>query len=215
MQVSLVKIKDTVFLHTDCGSLVLTCYHGYIDMVQWLLRNDVDVDQCRDDGVTGLFMASKSEWTYQYSQIAVRKNSDVDLCCTDGYTPLINSCGGNNTRLVQLLMKYKPDIDAQTCYGGNALLYSVLLGNMEITQLLLQNNADCNVCMHKDGTTPLFYACEVGHEDIVRVLLDKGADTQICRLDGKSPLGIAIDNGHTSIEFILTEHKKRADQHSA
>ncbi|CAG2239053.1 ANKRD28 [Mytilus edulis] len=208
----------------------------------------------------------------------------------------------NNTRisnspsLVQSLLKHKPDINAQTYDGGNALYFSARDGNIEITQLLLENNADSSICIYskqyiaemiknhptrtlgelkqklfdtlvkstssrvteyvsqksvnyvfdvvagssplhiacfmgrkdvvnclldhnaninqkkEDGTTPLFYACEVGHEDIVQLLLHKGADSQISRLDGKSPLDITKYNGHTSIELILTEYKKMADQ---
>ncbi|CAC5356734.1 unnamed protein product [Mytilus coruscus] len=37
-------------------------------------------------------------------------------------------------------------INAQTYFGSNALIISALNGNIEITQLLLENNADCNIC---------------------------------------------------------------------
>ncbi|CAG2234007.1 unnamed protein product [Mytilus edulis] len=117
----------------NCGSgntpLILTCYDGYTDIVQWLLHNNVNVDQCRDDGVTGLFMASQEGHT------------DID-----GFTPLINACEGSYSSIVQLLMKHKPNIDAQTYGGCNALMFSAVNGNLEITQLLVKSNADCNVC---------------------------------------------------------------------
>ncbi|VDI68418.1 Hypothetical predicted protein, partial [Mytilus galloprovincialis] len=64
-QVTLASTKDTEIPKESCQSgntpLGCTCYFGYTDMVQWLLHNDVDVDQCRDDGVTGLFMASQKD----------------------------------------------------------------------------------------------------------------------------------------------------------
>ncbi|VDH97496.1 Hypothetical predicted protein, partial [Mytilus galloprovincialis] len=66
-QVKLANTKDTVEPKESCDygttSLVWNCYDGYTDMVQWMLRNDVVVDQCRDDGVSGLFMASQNVHT--------------------------------------------------------------------------------------------------------------------------------------------------------
>ncbi|CAG2192993.1 unnamed protein product [Mytilus edulis] len=45
-------------------------------------------------------------------------------------------------------MKHKPDINAQTYDGGSALYFSAWNGNIEITQILVENNADCNICAH-------------------------------------------------------------------
>ncbi|CAG2212561.1 unnamed protein product [Mytilus edulis] len=54
----------------------------------------------------------------------------------------------NSPSLVQPLMKHKPDVNAQTYVGGSALYFSALFGNIEITQLLLENNADSNICIY-------------------------------------------------------------------
>ncbi|XP_052083795.1 26S proteasome non-ATPase regulatory subunit 10-like [Mytilus californianus] len=48
----------------------------------------------------------------------------------------------------QLLMKHKPDINAQIFDGGTALYFSAFNGNMDITRLLLENNADYNISIH-------------------------------------------------------------------
>ncbi|CAG2229998.1 unnamed protein product [Mytilus edulis] len=45
-------------------------------------------------------------------------------------------------------MKHKPDINAQTNNGDNALLFSAFHGNLKITKLLLENDADCNICSY-------------------------------------------------------------------
>ncbi|XP_052072502.1 uncharacterized protein LOC127710593 [Mytilus californianus] len=37
--------------------IICACFEGYIDIVHWLLGNAVDVNQCRDDGNTSLYMA--------------------------------------------------------------------------------------------------------------------------------------------------------------
>ncbi|XP_063438387.1 ankyrin repeat domain-containing protein 29-like [Mytilus trossulus] len=192
----------------------MSCYDGHTDMVEWLLRNDVNVDQCRDDGVTGLCMASLQGHTnivklllernpyvnlcdkngcsplYLASQnghtdivkLLLERNPDVNLYHNDGWSPLLkasqkghtdivilllernpdpcdktplstsyvnnNTSISNSPSLVQPIMKHKPDINAQTYDGGNALYFSALFGNIEITQLLSENNADSNIRIH-------------------------------------------------------------------
>ncbi|XP_076080153.1 uncharacterized protein LOC143050939 [Mytilus galloprovincialis] len=299
--------------------LIIASDRGHTDIVRLLLERNPDVNQCNKDGCSPLLQASYNGHT-DIVKLLLERNADVNLCDKDGMSPLIQAsynghtdivrlllernpdpCNhniriSNSPSLVQSLLKHKPDIHAQTYDGGNALYFSAKDGNIEITQLLLENNADSSICIYskqyieeminnhptgtlgeikqelfdtlvrsksslvteyvsqksvdyvfdvvagssplhiacfmgrkdivnclldhnatfnqkkEDGTTPLFYACEVGHEDIVQLLLHKGADSQISRLDGKSPLDITKYNGHTSIELILTEYKKMADQ---
>ncbi|CAG2243155.1 unnamed protein product [Mytilus edulis] len=224
-QVTLASTKDTVIPKESCAS-------------GWLISACDNIEGC-------------------YTNIDLCNNNNVMLMHVV-----------ENISIVQLLLKHKPDINAQTDDGGDALYFSALNGFIDITQLLLENNADCNICMHSKtassnvrdfisdktvdygfdvvvSSSPLHIACfmgrtdvvhcllnyhvninitkedgdntiilcmcEVGHEDIVRLLLDKEADTQICRLDGRSPLNIATDNGHSSIVKMLTEHIKKEE----
>ncbi|CAG2202420.1 unnamed protein product [Mytilus edulis] len=231
-RVTLANTKDTVIPKEDCGSgntpLIVTCYYGYTDMVQWILHHDVDVNQCRDDGVTGL----------------------------DGFTPLIYSCESNHTSIVQLLLKHKPNIDAQTYAGGNALMFSAVNGNLEITQLLVKNNADCNVCCcskqsfidtiksHSSktleeekqgsfdylikkasshvadyiskktvnyvfdieaGCSPLHFACFMNRLDVVRCLLDHNANINMTNEDETTPLFFACELGNEDIVRLLLD----------
>ncbi|VDI73893.1 Hypothetical predicted protein [Mytilus galloprovincialis] len=46
-------------------------------------------------------------------------------------------------------MKHQLDINAQAYDGGSALYFSIWNENIEITQLLLANNADCNISAHR------------------------------------------------------------------
>ncbi|CAG2255528.1 unnamed protein product [Mytilus edulis] len=171
-QVKLANTKDTVEPKESCASgttpLVYICYDGYTDMVQWMLHNDVDVDQCRDTGASGLFMAKRNPDVNLYNKngfsplIKASLNGHTDIVrlllernsypCDN--TPLGTSCVNNNISisnspsLVQSLMKHKPDVNAQTYDGGNALYFSAFHGNLKITKLLLENDADCDICTY-------------------------------------------------------------------
>ncbi|XP_052081163.1 ankyrin-3-like [Mytilus californianus] len=236
--------------------LVGSCYYGYTDIVQWLLRNDVDVDQCRDDGNTGLIFASQNGHTdivklllekdpnvdlcdkegcsplFMASQeghtaivnLLLKTDSQINLCNKYGFTPLIMACGLNHTNTVKLLMKHKPNINAQTYDGGNALYFSAVNGNMEITKLLLENNADCNIfIMSKQCLTNKF-------NNIQRKTLDKekqelfdslvkntsshgtdyvrqkSVDYGFDVVAGSSPLHIACFIGRIDVVHCLLDH---------
>ncbi|CAG2209478.1 ANK [Mytilus edulis] len=196
-QVILASTKDTVVPKEDCGSgntpLVLTCYDGYTDMVEWVLHNGVYVDQCRDNGVTGLRMASQEGHTDIVKLLENIRKRKKNI-----YESLVKKVSPHVADYVnKKSVDYVFDVEA----GCSPLHLACFMGKIDVVRCLLDHNADINMTK-EDGTTPLFYACEVGHEDIVCLLLDKGADTQICRLDGKSPLTIATDNGHTSIDRL-------------
>ncbi|CAG2256102.1 ANK [Mytilus edulis] len=152
-------------------------------------------------------------------------------------TPLSTSYVNNNTRisnspsLVQPLLKHKPDINAQTYDGGSALYFSAWNGNIEITQILVENNADCNICAHSKqspckgtsnhitdyiskksieyafdveaGSSPLHISCFMGWIDVVNCLIDHHANINMTKEDGTTPLFNACELGHADIVRLL------------
>ncbi|CAG2188832.1 unnamed protein product [Mytilus edulis] len=88
-QVASASTKDTAIPKGVYGSgntpLILSCYLGFTDMVQWLLHNDVDVDQCRDDGVYGMYMACQEGETTIVNML-LENNPNLDLCDNEGVT---------------------------------------------------------------------------------------------------------------------------------
>ncbi|XP_071138918.1 inversin-like [Mytilus edulis] len=121
---------------------------GHTDIVKLLLERNPDVNLCDNDGYSPLIKASACGHTDIVRLLLERNPVPCDS------TPLSTSYAYNNISisnspsLLQPSRKHKPDINAQTWYGGNALYVSALNGNIDITQLLLQNNADSNICIY-------------------------------------------------------------------
>ncbi|XP_063400600.1 uncharacterized protein LOC134685097 [Mytilus trossulus] len=259
-QVALASTKDTVRPNDSCGSgttpLVDTSYDGYTDMVQWLLHNDVDVDQCRDDGVSGLLLASqnghtdivklllernpnvdicdKDGWSplimasiQGYTDIVkllLERSPNVDLCSKDGLTPLISAYIRNYTSIVQLLNKHKSNINVQTFDGGNASYFSAKNGNLEITKLLLENNADCNICIlsKQSMTDTLYYHPNITLDKVKQELFERLVENTFSHLKdyvskmpvdyafgvfaGSTPLHIACFMGEIDMVLCLLNH---------
>ncbi|VDI23922.1 Hypothetical predicted protein [Mytilus galloprovincialis] len=206
-QVKIANTKDTVEPMESCDfgttPLVWNCYDGYTDMVQWLLSNDVNVDQCRDDGVSGLFMASQKGHT-DIVKLLLERNPDVNLCDNDGVRPLFMASQNGHTDIVELLLERNLDVNLCDKVGCSPLFIASQQGHNDIVKLLLEINPDVNLC-DNDGCSPLFIASQQGHTDIVKLLLERNPDVNLCNNDGRSPLILASQNGHTDIVKLLLE----------
>ncbi|XP_071148573.1 uncharacterized protein [Mytilus edulis] len=212
-QVTLASTKDTVRPKENCASgntpLVDTCYTGYTDIVQWILHNDVDLDQCRDDGVTGLFMASQAGYT-DIVKLLLERNPNVDFCSKNGCSPLYMASQQGHTDVVKLLLERNPDVDLCDTVGCSPLLLASQEGHTEIVKLLLEKNPNVNLC-NKDGYSPLYMASQNGHTDVVKLLLEKNPNVDLCNKDGFSPLSMASYNGDTDIVKLLLEKNPNVD----
>ncbi|CAG2255585.1 unnamed protein product [Mytilus edulis] len=153
-----------------------------------------------------------------------QKDPNVNLCDEDGFTPLIESIWNNHTSIVHLLIKHKAEINAQTFDGGNALYFSALNGNLEITQELLENHADCNMCIHSKQslidtlTNHPRYTLDIGNKLLVDSLVKntsshvtdyvnkKSVDYAFDVVAGSSPLHIACFMGRLDVVRCLLNH---------
>ncbi|XP_076083582.1 uncharacterized protein LOC143054460 [Mytilus galloprovincialis] len=206
-QVILASTKDTVLPKENCGSgntpLILTCFRGYTDMVQWMLHNDVDVDQCREDGITGLLIASQEGHT-DIVKLLLEKNPNVDLCDKDGWSPLYNASYKGHTDIVKLLLEKNPNVDLCNKDGWSPLYWASYKGHTDIVKLLLERDPNVDLC-DKDGWSPLYMSSQNGHTDIVKLLLERDHNVDLCDKDGWSPLYMSSQNGHTDIVKLLLE----------
>ncbi|XP_071144069.1 ankyrin-1-like [Mytilus edulis] len=212
-QVALASTKDTVVPKESCASgntpLVHTCYDGYTDMVQWMLHNDVDVDQCRDDGVTGLYMASQEGHT-DIVKLLLEKDPNVDLCNNGGWSPLNTASIKGHTEIVKLLLEKDANVDLCNKDGWSPLKTASNKGHTDIVKLLLEKDANVDLCS-KDGLSPLNTASIKGHTEIVKLLLEKDANVDLCNKDGWSPLNTASKRGDTNIVKLLLEKDPNVD----
>ncbi|XP_063406706.1 ankyrin-1-like [Mytilus trossulus] len=212
-QVILASTKDTVRPKEEYGSgttpLIWNCYDGYTDMVQWMLHNDVDVDQCRDDRITGLFMASQQGHT-DIVKLLLEKNPNIDLCNKDGCSPLYRASTEGHTDIVKLLLEKNPNIDLCNKDGCSPLYRASRDGHTDIVKLLLEKNPNVDLC-NKDGWSPLYWASTGGHTDIVKLLLEKNPNVDLCNKNGCSPLYKASQVGHTDIVKLLLERNPNVD----
>ncbi|CAG2210516.1 unnamed protein product [Mytilus edulis] len=152
--------KDTVLPREHHGSgdtpLIRACYHDYTDMVQWMLTNDVDVNQSRNDSVTGLFMASQNGHS-DTVKLLLERNPEIDLCNKNGCSPLCIASHNGHSDTVKLLLERNPKIDLCENDGCSPLYIASHNGHSDTVKLLLERNPEIDLC-ENDGCSPLYIA---------------------------------------------------------
>ncbi len=78
-------------------------------------------------------------------------------------------------------------------------------------KILLNNGADVNCVVDKDGNTFLYFAAEEDCLQVVKFLLDAKANVNFKNINFETPLHCAVSNGHFEIVQVLIE--KGADIH--
>lgn len=157
------------------------------------------------------------ESTFQTVEFLLEKDLDPNVYSTEGYCPLIFAFV-KGIDMVELLIKYKADVNFQAKDGSYPIYFAAWLGNPEIVSLILEAGANVNQkgC---EGATPLCFACGFLGSlasffepseykpslETVKVLLKNGGDPTIPADNGSTPLDLAQKNGLTEIADLLSK----------
>jgi hypothetical protein len=129
----------------------------------------------------------------------------------------LNAVRRNDIKKVEKFLDSGFPIEFETWSGNNALLFAVIDGHKEMTEMLIRRGANFaryygHFALGDEGRqdTLLHIAAECGHKDIVNLLLehDKYDKSLINKVDGKknTALHLAAAKGHADIVTILLEH---------
>ena len=138
---------------------------------------------------------------YDVAMLLIRENANPNTE-HNGYTSLMMASYKGYSKIVELLVNAKADVNAQADDGTTALYLACCYGRVKIAITLL--NANANPSMAKnDGCTPLMVATEKGYNDIVKLLANAKADVNAQADDGATALYIACQNGNIQTALIL------------
>ena len=140
--------------------------------VRALLQRGFDGNTSNEQGLSGLFLAIKSE-SYKaadalldWPQIAAETRNPKDE------SALMIAALAGELDLCKKLIDKGADVNK---VGWAPLHYAATRGQVAVMRLLLDNDAYIDAAS-PNGTTPLMMAARYGSTDSVRLLLDEGAD---------------------------------------
>jgi len=128
----------------------------------------------------------------------------------------LHSCveKSDTTRVLELLKQgeHLILINQPNSNGVYPLHVAAKVGNVQIAEILIQNNAKGG-CLDQYGLTPLHYAARSGNKDVLIYLLKQKGTQVDCQEKGFwTPLHYATYYKHTDLVKILCEYKASVDE---
>ncbi len=169
-----------------------------------------NIDSCKRGSYseTALQRALKND-NIEMAQLLITHGANVNFI--NNYVKsehiLINAIKKNNINLINLILKFNPDINckarADKLKGNTALMCAVSNSNISIVKLLIQAKADVNA--HNEmGQTALEIAIELKHEDIISLLIENQANIDVINpKTNTTMLQDAIKNNNTENLILL------------
>ncbi|XP_062849690.1 oxysterol-binding protein-related protein 2 [Trichomycterus rosablanca] len=169
-------------------TLHLASYFGQKDIVEELLKTEVDLNGQNDEGDTALHLAALSG----------RKEVVLLLLRYDASATLLNGSAQSprditeDDEVITMLEAAERREDRKM---EERLLGATREGNMtDLAQLLSSNRPPDVNCKDSEGNTALLIAASRGHKECVDILLNSGANINAINKKGQSVLDLAKDD---------------------
>ena len=118
--------------------------HASIEFIETLLENGLELTQVDDDGLSALDIAIKFK-REDIIDFCVKKGMNVnDTSRPSGITPIVLAACFNNTKIVEKLIKYGAEVNAQDNNGMSAKDYAKKLGQKKMVAFLHEHGARHN-----------------------------------------------------------------------
>jgi len=170
------------------------------NIINYLLKLNIDVDQQDNEGTTALMRASIEY--IQIVELLVPKTKNINMKNMKGETALTFATESNEPNIVHVLLEAKADANVQIELENNLtpLMIASRDNFIDVFNFLLPKVTKPNInALTKDGKTALMLASEEGNDKIVRLLINNNAKIDLKSHDGKTALQFAINNNHDKV----------------
>lgn len=133
----------------------------------------------------------------------------VDSVDAHGQTLLHLAIAQSRADIVQLLLEFEPDVEAQSRSGSSPLEAASAFGEALIVELLLAHRA-CTERLEFATWGPIHLAAGGGHTEVLRLLLLKGANVDALAKDGNTALHLAVEERRLPCARLLLATGARA-----
>lgn len=181
--------------------LTLASYHGYPDMVKYLLSKEAKIDTRNKWNNTALSNASMKGHTNIVAML-LKGGADINEKCNDGKTPLHYAIQNDHAETVGLLLDAGADVNILNKYNQSPVLTASWHGNPEIIYNLIKHGADINFKTNQNNSV-LHNLAGGGYTKSVKIALENGANANQLDNNGRLPLHNAVINRHSDVVNLL------------
>uniref|UniRef100_A0A3B4GXD1 Serine/threonine-protein phosphatase 6 regulatory ankyrin repeat subunit C-like n=1 Tax=Pundamilia nyererei TaxID=303518 RepID=A0A3B4GXD1_9CICH len=163
---------------------------GHLDVVKYLLRLGVEIDEPNIFGNTALHMACHTGQDTVATEL-VNSGASINQPNYNGNTPLhLAAASSSGVLCLELLVNNGADVNVQNKKDMSPLHMAAMHGRFTGSQILIQNGSKID-CVDSNGNAPLHVAARHGQELLVSTLLTNGADKGRQGINGMLPLHLA------------------------
>jgi len=178
---------------------------GNTQVTNYLLARGANPNAVSGIGLTALYLAAGSDYGADAAEALLNYGADPNARNASGQTALHQAASQGATRVIEILLAHKADINAADNSGYVPLLGAISYGmknGRKPVEVLVNNGANVNAESAR-GETPLGNAIERGDIEILKLLIAHGANVKANKY-GVSPLYLARDS--KEITELLKEH---------
>ena len=185
-------------------------------IVQYLVREKVNIDSRDSEGRTALYLAMKYN-KFVAAIFLIERGANVAIGDLSGRT-LLHMIMGINYRytgykresIVQLLLDRGADVNVKDFSGNTPLHLAVLYDRVDIGEMLIKRGADINAQDSTDKTA-LHLTPRENRVSIGKMLIKEGADVHIQDSTNKTALHLAVEHNVVGMIQPLLDNGARVD----
>ncbi|KAJ9516149.1 hypothetical protein QJQ45_024574 [Haematococcus lacustris] len=170
--------------------LHIAAERGHLELLKYLLANQVDIDAGDKFRVTALHLAS-IQGHLECVRLLLQHRAAVQAVDTEGDTALHWAATKGHTEVVVLLGKYGAAVDAVNSKGWTPLHRAVYNGRRECSEQLVRQGASLTATT-ADGNSALHLAAFMNQLSVMETLLSLGAAPTPLNARQQSPLQLCI-----------------------
>jgi ankyrin repeat protein len=170
--------------------------------VRALIKEGVDVNAARADGVTALIWAA--HWSdLETVTLLLGARANVNAADDHGVTALARACENANAAIVDGLLAAGANPNLAQESGLTPLMIAARTGSVAVGKALVARGAKVNAATTGAEATALMWAISGGHREFVRLLIEGGADVHRSTSKGFTPLLFAARSGDIEAAKLL------------
>lgn len=195
----------------DFTPLMIACNEGYLDIVQYLLSHNANMNNCiPTTGSSVLHIAAKTG-RKDIVDCLLEHNAVIDQTNAFGSTALHVAIAKSHQGVVETLVTHNANVNILNKRGTSPLQSAVSALSITMVKYLINHNADVNMCdVYTEGSdvigTALHSAAFCDDIEIVEYLLAQNADINKTTAVGYSPLMVALLHEQENAAEYLIQH---------